>query len=127
MQMLEPSVHIFHPGGADEEQAIACHEHVLAREAALRSFTLSFYSSPASTTRLMHFIKAQPKGDFYSGIADTRCYFEVPQAWQRQIQRSTPELVSLLEEGAIEDCHAIPAAADRKGQALLEPRQGVLV
>ena len=42
-------------------------------------------------------------------------------------QPRSPELVALLEEGAIEDGHAIPAAADGEGQALLQARQGVLV
>ena len=40
---------------------------------------------------------------------------------------SSPKLIALLEEGAIQDGHPIPAAADGKGQALLQPRQRVLV
>lgn len=42
-------------------------------------------------------------------------------------QPRSPELVALLEEGAVEDGQAIPAAADGEGQPLLQARQGVLV
>ena len=42
-------------------------------------------------------------------------------------QPRSPELVALLEEGAVEDGQAIPAAADGEWDSPLQPIQGVLV